>query len=368
MPELVPEEALALDSLLSPRKPLLPGGTLRIALSQFETALRACGIEPGAAYERVAGAPLRDLPAERLARRRQRTDFHAWLRSHEVIRSRPALAEWFERALHQGRVRAEMQPLVDQALRILALVPAQEPVQRTVLAATTLGDPHALDIDTPIHGLLMSMLSHVAELDADAPPRAVWAAWNVLVDPVSSNVAALNLPLLGDTKLAANIQAMRGTHVILTYGQLSAGALRWPSGVACFSCENPSVLIAAERALGDACPPLLCTAGRPSDAARLLFSVVHNAGAQICHHGDFDQAGLQMLRDLEVRYGAAPWRFDAESLSGALRTLGRPPADPGALTLELAVERLDRSLPEELVIDDLVSDLRRHSRPTRGLP
>jgi uncharacterized protein (TIGR02679 family) len=368
VPELVPEEALALDGLLSPRKPLLPGGTLRIALSQFETALRACGIEPRAAYEHVAEAPLRDLPAERLARRRQRTDFHAWLCSRQVIHSRPALAEWFERALRQGRVRAEMQPLVDQAVRILALMPAQEPVQRTMLAATTLGDPHALDIDTPLHGLLMSMLSHLAELDADAPPRAVWAAWNVLVDPVSSNVAALNLPLLGDTKLAACIQAMRGTHVILTYGQLSAGALRWPSGVACFSCENPSVLIAAERALGDVCPPLLCTAGRPSDAARLLFSVIHNAGAQIFHHGDFDQAGLQILRDLEVRYGAAPWRFDAESLSRALRTLGRPPADPGGLMLERTVERLDGSLPEELVIDDLVSDLRRNSHPARGLP
>ena len=366
--ELVPEEALALDGLLSPRTPLLPGGTLRIALSQFEAALRSCGIEPRAAYERVAAAPLRDLPAERLARRRQRADFHAWLCSHEAIQSRPALAEWFERALRQGRVRAEMQPLVDRALRILALLPAAEPVQRTVLAATTLGDPHGLDIDTPLHGLLVSMLCRVAELDADASPRAVWSAWNVLLDPISSNVAALNLPLLGDRKLTAYMQAMQGKHAIITYGQLAAGALRWPAGVACFSCENPAVLIAAERALGGECPPLLCTAGRPSDAVRLVFSVVHNAGAQIRHHGDFDQAGVQILRDLEDRYAAAPWRFDAESLSEALHTLGRTPPRPRAQTLEHAVERLASPLPEELVIDDLLADLRRNSRPKRGLP
>lgn len=362
MPGLLPEEALALDGLLTPRKPLLPGGTLQIALSHFETALRSCGIEPRAAYEHVAGAPLRDLPGERLARRMRRTDFKTWLCSHELLHSRPALMEWFERALRQGRVRAEMRPLVDQALRILALLPAPEPVQRTVLAATTLGDPHALDIDAPLHGLLMSMLSHAAKLNADTPSRAVWSAWNVLVDPISSNVTALNVPLLGDTKLTAYTHAMQGTHVILTYGQLAASALRWPSDLTCFSCENPSVLIAAESALGDACPPLICTAGRPSDAARLLLSLAHSAGAQIRHHGDFDQAGVQILRDLEDRYDAVPWRFDANALSTALHALGRTPPHPNVPTLERAIEQLDSLLPEELVIDSLVSDLGRYSR------
>jgi hypothetical protein len=101
---------------------------------------------------------------------------------------------------------------------------------------------------------------------------------------------------------------------------------------------------------------------------RVVFSAVHNAGAQIRHHGDFDQAGVQILRDLEDRYGAAPWRFDAESLAGALHTLGRTPPPPRAQALEHAVERLVGPLPEELVIDDLVADLRRHSRPQRGLP
>lgn len=366
--ELAPEEALALDGLLSPRKPLLPGGTLRIALSQFEAALRSCGEEPHAAYEHVAEAPLRDLPAERLAHQTLRTDFRAWLLSHEAIHSRPALTGWFDRALRQGRVRAQMQPLVEQALRVLAILPAQQPIQRAVLAATTLGDPHALDVDTPLHGLLLSMLASDAKLAADASPREVWWAWNVLVDPVSSNVAVLNLPLRGDTKLAAHIQGMRGTHVILTYGQLAAGALRWPFGVECFSCENPSVLIAAEHALGDTCPPLLCTAGRPSDAARLLFSIAHSAGAQIRHHGDFDQAGVQILRDLEDRYSAVPWRFDLESLSSALLTLSHTTSHPLARTLERAVEQLATPLTEELVIDDLVSDLRSHSRPRQDLP
>lgn len=126
----------------------------------------------------------------------------------------------------------------------------------------------------------------------------------------------------------------------------------------CFSCENPSVLIAEQQALGQACPPLVCTGGRPSDAVRLLFSSVHRSGAQIRHHGDFDEAGVQILRDLEDRYGAVPWRFDVESLCGALHGLGRAPLHPRPATLEGAVQKLATTLPEELVIDDLISDLR----------
>ncbi len=358
VPDLEPEEALALDGLLSPRKPILPGRTLHLALSQFEEALRSCGIEPRAAYEQVGERPLRDLPAERRTRHETREGFGTWLRSHEVVRSQPTLAEWFERALHQGRVRVDMQPLVEQALQILAVLPSKERVQRTVIAAQVLGDPHALDVDTPLHGLLVSILAAVAEPDFASSAREIWSAWNVLVDPLSSNVAALNLPLLGETNIARHARAMHGQHVILTYGQLAEGDLRWPDGAACFSCENPSVLIAAEHALGKTCPPLICTSGRPSDAVRSLFSTIQDAGGEICHHGDFDQAGVQILRDLEERHGAVPWRFDIASLDEALKRLRWEPLVPRPTTLEYAVQKLTTTLPEELVIDDLVSDLK----------
>jgi uncharacterized protein (TIGR02679 family) len=365
VPDLGPEEALALDGLLSPRKPILPGRTLRIALSQFEEALRSCGIEPRAAYEQVGERPLRDLPAERRTRHETRERFGTWLRSHEVVRSQPILAEWFERALRQGRVRVDMQPLVEQALQILAVLPSKERIQRTVIAAQVFGDPHALDIDTPLHGLLVSILAAVAELDSASSAREIWSAWNVLVDTLSSNVAALNLPLLGETNIARHARAMHGQHVILTYGQLAAGDLRWPGGAACFSCENPSVLIAAEHALGESCPPLICTSGRPSDAVRSLFSTIQDAGAQICHHGDFDQAGVQILRDLEARYDAKPWRFDLESICDALCSLGRPPLDPRPAALEHAVRQLATPLAEELLIDGLIADLRTVGKPLR---
>jgi uncharacterized protein (TIGR02679 family) len=359
VPDLTAEEALALDGLLfaSRRKPVLPGMTLRVALSQFEAALRSCGLDPRVEYERVGGRALRDLPAERAAERERRGEFRSWLLSHPAVVARPAVAEWFEQALRQGRVHAGMRPLVEHALRVLAALPGQEPVQRCVLAARILGgDPHALDVGTPLHGLTLSLLAAAAGLGDEASTREVWAAWNVLVDPVSSNVAALNLRLVGDGPAAAIARAARGTHVVLTYGQLSASNLRWPPGVPCFSCENPSVLIAAEQRLGAACPPLLCTAGRPSDAVRRVLSVVHRAGVRVRHHGDFDDAGVQIFRDLEDCYDALPWRFDAQALGEALGARA-PAAAPDAL--EDGVRRLSRGLAEEMVIDALIDDLRR---------
>ncbi|MGI8428607.1 MAG: TIGR02679 domain-containing protein [Solirubrobacteraceae bacterium] len=356
--QLEPEEAFALDGLLSPRKPILPGRAMRIALSQFEAALHECGIDPRSAYEGVGGRPLRDLPAQRAADREIRVGFRAWLAAHAVARSRPAIAAWLDHAAAQGRVRADSQPLVEQALRIVDALPAPEPIQRVVLAARMLdGDPHGLDVETPLHGLTVSLLAAAAELDPGTTTREIWSTWNVLVDPISSNVAALNLPLLGEGASAQFAREMRGTHVVLTYGQLDASELRWPPGLECYSCENPSVLIAAEQALGGACRPLICTAGRPSDAVRLLLSSLHASGARIHHHGDYDSAGVQILHDLEDRYGARPWHFGVTSLGQALGDLGRAVPDPPPVTLEDAVRQLSVGVAEELEIDKLLADL-----------
>lgn len=113
IPSLTPEEALALDGLLSRsrRKPVLPGATLRVALSQLEAALLSCGINPRREYERVGGGPLRDLPADRAAQRERRSEFRSWVMSHPTVLSRPPVAEWFEQASRQGRVHEGMRSL-----------------------------------------------------------------------------------------------------------------------------------------------------------------------------------------------------------------------------------------------------------------
>ena len=328
VPALTPDEALALDGLLAPRRPLLPGQDLRIALSSFEAKLSAVGIHPTAAYEQLGG-PLRDLPAERAAARAKRSDFRSWLREHPVSLARPKIADWLEAAADQGRLQPSSQPLIARALAIAGALPADPPCQRAVLAAEMLGgDPHALDVDRPLHTLLVALLTAEAEL-GDASAREVWRTYGVIVDPLSSTVACLNLDPDGDGRLAQVLRLMHGSHVVLTFGQLASEPLHWPRHMVCHSCENPSVLIAAERELGGRCPPLICTAGYPSDAVRALLFGLHKAGARLRHHGDGDMAGEQILDDLRSRYRAERW---------------------GTLVPGVA---------EELVINDLLADLRR---------
>ena len=325
---LTPEEALALDGLLAPRRALLAGRDLRVALSSFEAALSAAGIHPTAAYE-LLGGPLRDFPAERVAAREQRKGFRSWLLEHPVARARPGIADWLQSAADQGRIQPSSRSLVARALAIVEALPAGPPRQRTVLAAEMLGgDPHALDVDRPLHALVVALLAAEGHLGS-ATAREVWQAYGVIVDPVSSTAACLNLEPDGDSRLARLLRLMHGSHVVLTFGQLMSEPLVWPRGIVCHSCENPSVLVAAERELGSRCPPLICTAGYPSDAVRVLLAGLHEAGASLRHHGDGDAAGAQILDDLHRRYGAERWG----------------PLMPG--------------VAEELVIDDLVADLRR---------
>lgn len=325
---LEPDEALALDGLLAPRRPLLPGKDLSVPLSRFEAALIAAEIHPTAAYEQIGG-PLRDLPAQRAAARAKRSDFRSWLREHPVALARPKIAAWLEAAADQGRLQPSSQPLIARALAIAGALPAYPPCQRAVLAAEMLGgDPHALDVDRPLHTLIVALLTAEAEL-GDASAREVWRTYGVIVDPLSSTVACLNLLPDGDGRLARLLALMHGSHVVLTFGQLASEPLHWPRQMVCHSCENPSVLIAAERELGGRCPPLICTAGFPSDAVRALLSGLHKAGARLRHHGDGDTAGEQILDDLRSRYRAERW--------------GMPV--PG--------------VAEELVINDLLADLRR---------
>ena len=356
------EEALALDALLAVsarRRPVLPGQPLTLRLSEFEAALRACSFDPRAEYERVGGRPLRDLPADRAAARFAREDFRAWLLGHPAVLARPRLATWVEAAATQGRLHGGMRPLIASALLVVAALPAPERVQRTVLAAQLLdGDPHALDVGTPLHSLVVAMLIAAAGLPPETSPRAVWAQSNVVVDPASSFALTLGLSLRGDGVGARLVRAADGGHVVLTHGQLAAGGFTWPPGASCFTCENPSVLIAAEQAHGTRCRPLICTGGHPSDAVRLLLAAIVGAGGQICHHGDFDEAGLLIFADLRTRYGAQPWHYDLPTLRAASNSDVEVAAPEDLPTFEASVARLTRPLPEELVLDILLDDLR----------
>jgi len=358
-------EADALDGLTwpgRPPKPFLAGEPRTLSLTKLETALQAVDLRPGELYPEVLGRPLRDLPRERGDRRAARDAFWSAVLAHPAVAGHLPLETWFEEARTSGRLTARDRELVGEALRVVEWLhrSARErgirpgtPVDRAILAAHLFdGRPHRLDTGTPLERLARVLVSAALTLSPRTPMRRVWAAAGVEIDPTSTTVLTLGLLPRGDTPIEATLRALAGCHVVLTLGHLESYRASWDHSEV-FVCENPSILRAAERSLGSACPPLVCGAGWPTEAVRTLLGQLSEDGATIRYHGDFDAEGVAIFRHFERHVGAEPWRFDASSYYAALgEGAGRD------LSLEEALSVRRRAVPEELLVEPLLEDLR----------
>jgi uncharacterized protein (TIGR02679 family) len=230
-----------------------------------------------------------------------------------------------------------------------------EPIGR--FAARTTGDAHALDDDRQLATLALRaarVLSGLPDGSGADWRREVWASVGLMRDELSTTVIALGLT--GHPGL----EAWLGQPVHLTLRQL----VRDPPRLAAldvFVCENPVVVATAADHLGPSCPPLICTSGQPSAAVTHLLRLIVAARGTLRYHGDFDWGGIRIANVLHDRVPFTPWRFDTASYLAA-GEVGRPLAgtpvearwDPVlATTMHLAGRRID----EELVLDDLMSDL-----------
>ena len=134
-------------------------------------------------------------------------------------------------------------------------------------------------------------------------------------------------------------------------------------GVRVWVCENPSIIALAADALGDRCPPLICTGGQPSTAVTTLLRQVVGRGAGLAYHSDFDWPGVHMTTSMVRRYAAEPWRMGASDYLAAAERSRRPLAGrpvPAAWDDALMEAMADRGVrvEEELVADELLGDLR----------
>lgn len=357
-------EADALDALPWPgRRPrILSGAELKERLSRFEAAVAASGLDPLVGYARHAGREPRDLPAERAGRREHASAQRARVHEHPAVVGRPALVD----ALGAGTIRAGDVPAWLMALDVIAGLPAAPVVERSVLAARLFGgDAHVLDAGEKVERIARGLLERLGGgAPGERPTREVWLAWGVETDPLSSTVLTLNLAAAPGPPVAAALEALAGSHAVLTLAQLEEHALRWVKADV-FVCENPAVVRAAQRRLGADCSPLVCTGGWPSAAVAALLGQLHAAGCRLLHHGDFDWDGLAIHQALVRDLAVVAWRFDAAAYAAALartdaplRPLGpRRRAVDGALAEALAAT--GRHVPEELVLDDLLADLGR---------
>lgn len=156
-----------------------------------------------------------------------------------------------------------------------------------------------------------------------------WAAVGVMCDGVSTQVLALNLPLVGDGP-AARLCAVAGEPVWLTLR-----TLRQPFSLAegtpeVFVCENPAIVEAAADAFGAASCPLVCTFGVPNLAATTLLSALAPS-TTLRVRADGDAVGWSIVGRLLELPGAERWRmpdglkaYEEELLDDLLSDLGRP--------------------------------------------
>ncbi|WP_433521286.1 TIGR02679 family protein [Nocardia pseudovaccinii] len=363
-------ERAAVDRLLG-RRPS-SGATVSVPLAKLDAVLRESGIHSdGLAAAAIAlGGPVANR-AEAEARVEQ-----AWSDALEPMwtyaNERPELLDWWGETVRTGLVRRLTStpdiagPLVRQLRSVLAALPAERKLLGQ-LAAQVLDSAHALDAGTPLSTLATGAARTLGGIPEGADRRTVWAAVGVVVDELSSTVLTVGFPGDARTSTGRALQAWRaaGQPVVLTLRQLMLDPPVLYSDEPISICENPAVVAAAAGRHGPDCLPLVCTGGQPGGAVLTLLELAVAADARLRYHGDFDWYGIGIANFLHRRFVWTPWRFGAAEYARAAAVAstrpltGKPTAARWDAELCDTMRHYDRQVEEELVIDDLLADLRR---------
>ncbi len=314
---LSPDEAHALNGLITPQRPFVAGGEARIKLPRLDAQLRGSRFAVSLEQALVAiDGPLGNRRAERAAVASAREAAWARVLAHPQAR-RAEFEPWLEHARRRfGASHPERAAIVLQALDVMAALPADGRPLAAVAASHAGGDAHALDRDRPLGRLVAAGLLALE----GAPPRepssadewrGLWARVGVSCDELSCTALTLGLrpPRLARGYLPGRLRAAAraGRPLVLTLREMRLEPLRLAPG-SLFVCENPSILAAAASVLGARCPPLLCTEGWPNTAVAAILDAAEAADMAILVHADADPAGAAIAARILRRARARPWR------------------------------------------------------------
>jgi uncharacterized protein (TIGR02679 family) len=374
--DLQRDERHALAGLLG--RPVA-GARASVDLAELDRRIRASGAATGviAVAERLRG-PLVD----RAGARRARADAAArvWAAGREALaRTGMSSAPWVERWLDDvqrtgslGRVdgdRAER--VIVQVVRCVAALPhvaGGPPRGRSELASLATGDAHGLDDGRLVAALVIRAAAAIVGCEYPPTParrRALWREVGVVTDEVSSTALTAGLRADG-TWLDARTEAGWESH--LTARDLRRIEVRPPVDGVVHVCENPRVLEAAVDSRAGAA--IVCTMGQPAGVVTTLLRTLAGDGAELRYHGDFDWPGIAIANAVFALGGCRPWRFETDDYVDVLARLAPmvgdlPPLGDAAVTASWDVALTDemrrarRAIHEELVLDELLSDLAR---------
>ncbi len=354
-----------------------PAGTKRLTvpLADLDAAVRRATGLGLAAVLAALGGPLRDRPAETASLAAARAALIATAEASSLNESCHWYRAWLADQRRDGTVtRLAGQgdaAVLGQAIRVLeyleARSPTAAPIALPALAAQITGDTKALNHGTTLATLILRALALRASVSRQASAaerRELWDLSGVIVNDLASRVLVLNVTAEGDGLAEWLTDAARyGTPFQVTLHQLVTHPirLRLPR---IFVCENPAVLRRACAELGPACPPVICTEGRPSTAFHRLARIAVEAGGELWYHGDFDWPGVAIAADVINRHGARVWRMNACDYLGGSGTdaprvalSGDPVATPWDPELAEAMLATGQAVYEETVTDQLLADL-----------
>jgi uncharacterized protein (TIGR02679 family) len=289
---------------------------LTVSLADLDAALRhATGLSLPAALAALGG-PLDNRPARA-----------AWLAAARAALIATAEAsplhescDWYRTWLGDLRRDGTLTRLANQGdeavlrqvIRVLdfAARPARAaPIALPALAAQLTGDTKSLNHGTALGALVLRALAlraGVSRPASAAERRELWDLSGVIVDDLASRVLVLNVTAQGNGLAEWLTDAARyGTPFQVTLHQLVTHPVQL-CHPRIFVCENPAVLRRACEQLGTACPPLVCTEGRPSTAFHRLARLAVAAGGELWYYGDFDWPGIAIAADIVERHGAGP--------------------------------------------------------------
>ncbi len=352
-------------------------GSISIEVAELTRIVVAAGIAADlrSLVEALRG-PVVDRAALVLAEQARWGQVYERLRA-DAAKVDPSLDGWAEDLAASGLLRRlagdadAAAELGRQAVTVLGRLPAAA-VPLSQLAATALGDSHALDEDTALSTLVLRGIEAVTGLPrrdrSAAERRALWARVGVLLDELSAPVLVVGLRPDGDGLLARMLRAHAdaGEPCRVTLRTLVRHPAGWNAleGQRVLVCENPTVVAAVAERCGRSAPPVVCTDGQPSAAVQTLLTHLAQARALLAFHVDFDGGGIRIGNLLADRFGARPWRMSRADYEAAAAEAGRPlgappPAASWDAALTPAIVARDRAVHEEQLLDGLVAELQR---------
>jgi uncharacterized protein (TIGR02679 family) len=355
--------------------------SLRVRLGELDRLLRAGPTGKGlVAILEHLGGPLRDRRAE--AEREEASARRVLEEARAVSRAEePWFVTWLDELVADGTltrlVRDGRLELIPTAARIHDRLPA-DGVPLPVFAGSMTSDTKALD-----SGTLATVVLRGLALRADRPRplraadrRALWDAFGVVADDLSSQVLVLNMPARATSALGEWLQAAGrdGVPFRITLHQLTTYKPQFqPARV--WVCENPAVLRAAAGRFGQRCDAMVCGEGRPSTAFRRLVAALNDVGCELAYHGDFDWPGIRIANAFFAQHGGVAWRMTASDYVDALQRVegdeptaltGRPETASWDPALEPTMRERNRVVFEEMVLETLLSDLARDAGTDRA--